>query len=237
MIEVCDFSKIYKSSFKISGINFSVTPGKITALVGANGSGKTTLIKAICGFHYSDGGKILLSTEDNSFKTDITQNPEMAMSLTGYVPELSNLPEEIKVSDFLEYAAKTHGLSDSKLQKALKDVIKKCNLSDVTNKKIKTLSKGFRQRVSLAQALIFNPPNLILDEPITGLDPLQITGLRRLLKELSQTKSILISTHILQEVQELCDNVLVIKNGKQIAFGNEKEILEQKGAKSLEELI
>lgn len=237
MIRVCDFSKAYKSSFQISGINFSVEPGKITALVGANGSGKTTLIKAICGFHYADSGKILLSGEDASSEIDITQKPEMAMRLTGYVPEVSNLPPELKVYDFLKYAAKTHGLSDEALDKALEDVIKKCNLGEVSSKKIKTLSKGFRQRVSLAQALIFNPPNLILDEPITGLDPLQIVELRKDLKELSKTKSILISTHILQEVEELCDNVVVIKNGKQIAFGSEKEILEKNGAKSLEELI
>ncbi|WP_038073472.1 ABC transporter ATP-binding protein, partial [Treponema sp. C6A8] len=237
MIRVCDFSKAYKSSFQISGINFSVEPGKITALVGANGSGKTTLIKAICGFHYADSGKILLSREDASSEVDITQKTEMAMSLTGYVPEVSNLPPELKVYDFLKYAAKTHGLSDEAVEKALEDVIKKCNLGEVSSKKIKTLSKGFRQRVSLAQALIFNPPNLILDEPITGLDPLQIVELRKDLKELSKTKSILISTHILQEVEELCDNVVVIKNGKQIAFGSEKEILEKNGAKSLEELI
>ena len=103
MIKVCDFSKAYKSSFQISGINFSVEPGKITALVGANGSGKTTLIKAICGFHYADSGKILLSGEDASSEADITQKPEMAMRLTGYVPEVSNLPPELKVSDFLNY--------------------------------------------------------------------------------------------------------------------------------------
>ena len=237
MIQVCDFSKAYKSSFKISGINFSVEPGKITALVGANGSGKSTIIKAICGFHYADGGNIFAGIEGESPKTDITQSPEAAMELIGYVPEVSNLPQELYVSDFLEYAARTHKLFGTDMEKAVKKVIDLCHLKDVLSKKIKTLSKGYKQRVSLAQALIYNPANLVLDEPITGLDPVQIADFRKLLTSLSATKSILISTHILQEVKELCQNVVVIKDGKQLAFGTEKEILTSNGVKSLEELI
>ncbi len=237
MIQVCDFSKQYKNSFKISGINFSVEPGKITALVGANGSGKSTIIKAICGFHYADSGNIFAVKEGEALKTDITQVPEAAMKLIGYVPEVSNLPQELYLSDFLEYAARTHKLFDADMEKAVKNVIELCHLKDVLSKKIKTLSKGYKQRVSLAQALIHNPANLVLDEPITGLDPVQIADFRKLLKSLSATKSILISTHILQEVKELCQNVVVIKDGKQIAFGTENEILTTNGVKSLEELI
>ena len=236
MIQVCDFSKAYKSSFKISGINFSVDSGKITALVGANGSGKSTIIKAICGFHYADGGEILLSGEgENSFSCSSTD--EKAMELTGYVPEVSNLPQELFVSDFLKYAAKTHGIYGQAMEAAVQKVIESCQLKDVLTKKIKTLSKGYKQRVSLAQALIYNPANLVLDEPVTGLDPVQIADLRKLLRKLSATKSILISTHILSEVKELCEKVIVIKEGRQIAFGSEEEILSSKGVKSLEELI
>ena len=120
MIQVCDFSKQYKNSFKISGINFSVEPGKITALVGANGSGKSTIIKAICGFHYADGGNIYADRESENLKLDITQSPEAAMELIGYVPEVSNLPQELYVSDFLEYTAKTHKLYGTEIQKAVK---------------------------------------------------------------------------------------------------------------------
>ena len=237
MIQVCDFSKQYKNSFKISGINFSVEPGKITALVGANGSGKSTIIKAICVFHYADSGNIFAAKEGEALKTDITQVPEAAMELIGYVPEVSNLPQELYLSDFLEYAARNHNLFGADIEKAVKNVIELCHLKDVLSKKIKTLSKGYKQRVSLAQALIHNPANLVLDEPITGLDPVQIADFRKLLKSLSATKSILISTHILQEVKELCQNVVVIKDGKQIAFGTENEILTTNGVKSLEELI
>lgn len=236
MIQVCDLSKSYKSSFKISGINFSVEPGKITALVGANGSGKSTIIKAICGFHYADSGKILLSGEGEN-STFCSSTEEKAMKLAGYVPEVSNLPQELYVSDFLKYAAKTHGLYGTAMEEAVKKVTESCQLKEVLTKKIKTLSKGYKQRVSLAQALIYNPENLVLDEPVTGLDPVQIADLRKLLRNLSATKSILISTHILSEVKELCEKVIVIKEGSQIAFGSEEEILTSKGVKSLEELI
>lgn len=234
MIEVQDFSKQYKNSFKISGISFSVAPGKITALVGANGSGKSTLIKAICGFHYFDGGKILVSGNDG-VSSDLSLFPERAMSLVGYVPEVSCLPENLTVARFLEYAAKTHGISDS--VSSIKKVVGQCSLSKVLDKKIKTLSKGYRQRVSLAQALVFNPPNLILDEPVSGLDPVQIVEFRNLLKKLAKTKTILFSTHILQEVEQLCDAVVVINNGSQIAFGTREQILKSTGSKTLEDLI
>ena len=206
MIKVCDFSKQYKNSFKISGINFSVEPEKITALVGANGSGKSTIIKAICGFHYADGGEILVDGK------------------IGYLPEVSNLPEKLYTADFLAYAARTHGFSGTELDSAVREAVKKCGLSDVLFKKIKTLSKGYKQRVSLAQAIIHNPENLILDEPVSGLDPLQISQLHCLIKDFSKAKSILISTHILSEVEALCDKVVVIKNGCQLGFGTQSEL-------------
>lgn len=206
MIKVCDFSKAYKSSFKISGINFCVEPGKITGLVGANGSGKSTIIKAICGFHYADGGQILVDGK------------------IGYLPEVSNLPEKLYTADFLTYAARSHGLAGTELDSAVRQAVEKCGLSDVLTKKIKTLSKGYKQRVSLAQAIIHDPQNLILDEPVSGLDPLQISQLHRLIKDFSKTKSILISTHILSEVKSLCDKVVLIKNGSQLGFGSQKQL-------------
>ena len=180
MIEVCDFSKAYKSSFKISGINFCVEPGKITALVGANGSGKSTIIKAICGFHYADGGEIKVSGS------------------LGYLPEVTSLPEKLYTADFLTYAARLHGFSAGQIDEAVRDVIKKCGLSD--------------------------EENLVLDEPVSGLDPLQISQLHRLIKDFSKSKSILISTHLLSEVESLCDNVVLIKNGSQLGFGSQKQL-------------
>ena len=236
MIEVLDFSKQYKSSFKISGVNFCVRPGQITSLVGANGSGKSTVIKAICGFHYASSGKIFISDSLGN-KIDVENEAEKAMALTGYVPEIPKLPSDFYVSDFLLYAAENHGLSGKKLDDSLKELIKKCTLSEVLEKKIRTLSKGFCQRVSLAQALLHDPDNLILDEPVTGLDPLQILEFRSLLKKLSATKSVLISTHIMQEVRELSSNIVILGGGRQLACGSEKEIISKTGFSSIEELL
>lgn len=222
MIEVQDFSKQYKNSFKISGISFSVAPGKITALIGTNGSGKSTIIKAICGFHYADGGIIKVS--DGSTECNVLQNPSFALKSIGYLPEVSSLPEKLYTADFLTYAAKLHGIEPSKIDECVRNAVKKCGLSDVLTKRIRELSKGYKQRVNLSQAIIHNPSNLVLDEPVSGLDPLQISQLHKLLRDFSAKKSILISTHLLSEVQDLCDNVVIISRGRQLAFGNTVEL-------------
>ena len=146
------------------------------------------------------------------------------MEYAGYVPEISILPPDMYVYEFLEYCAKLHSIKDVKI--AVDTVVEKCSLSKVLKQKIKTLSKGYKQRVSFAQAIIHNPPNLILDEPISGLDPAQIIQLRKLIEELSKDKAILISTHILQEVYSLCSKVYIINKGKLVIGGTEKEIIE-----------
>lgn len=240
MIEVENFSKSYKNSFSIKNVSFSVSAGEITALLGANGSGKTTIIKALCGFHYPDEGNVYISDE-KGMKTDISEIPEKAMELTGYVPEISRLPQDMYVKHFLDYAAEIHGLSDEERKIAVEKVTKECQLESVLSKKIKQLSKGFKQRVSFAQALIHNPTNLVLDEPISGLDPVQIVQMRKLICKLSKTKAILISTHILQEVSTMCGKIVVIAgNGhtaRQIACGTEQEVLKNSGCSTIEELI
>ena len=212
MIEVKDFCKEYKShsksSFTVQNVSFSVQKGQITALVGPNGSGKTTVLKAICGFHYPKTGSILIDG------VDITTEPQKAMELCGYVPELSCLPPDMKVYDFLLYAAKNHGLNRAQAQKRIEELSKDFSLSDFLHNRIKILSKGQQQRVSFAQALLHNPPNLILDEPISGLDPAQILSLRKYIKQLAKDKSILISTHILSEVNQLCSSAFIMHQGK-----------------------
>ena len=157
------------------------------------------------------------------------------MKYTGYVPEIPLLPKDMLVLNFLRYAADTHGIPKEKTEEACELVIKECSLEKLLSKKIKTLSKGQQQRVSFAQAIIHNPPNLILDEPISGLDPAQILQMRDLIKKLAKTKAILMSTHILQEVRSLCDTLYIMSNGKITASGNEEEITKQAGSKSLEE--
>ncbi len=166
---------------------------------------------------------------------DLTENPEKAMNLVGYVPELPALPPEMPVSTFLNYAAACHGLSPDQAEKSLEKVTKQCSLEKFLQKKIKSLSKGQKQRVSFAQALIYDPPNLILDEPISGLDPAQIIQMRNLIQELSKNKAILMSTHILQEIYSLCSNLYILNEGQLVAQGSEEEIIKQNKVKSLEE--
>lgn len=236
MIELKNFSKSYssKSDFAAKEVSLTIPDGSITGLLGPNGSGKTTLIKAICGFHFPTQGSIKISSQEApGFTTD--ENPELCMKYVGYVPEIPLLPKDMRVKDFLIYAAESHGIEKEKIGEACKFVIKECSLENFQYKKIRTLSKGQQQRVSFAQAIIHNPPNLILDEPISGLDPAQIIQMRDLIKKLSKTKAILMSTHILQEVRSLCDNLYIMSSGKITASGTEEEIIKKAGTKSLEE--
>jgi len=239
MLELQDFSKSYKSrfskksSFTVENINLTVQKGHILGLLGLNGSGKTTIIKAICGFHYATSGKVLLS-DNNGNTVDVSEHSEKAMELCGYVPEKSILPPDLYVKEFLEYTAGIHGIKGESKEEAVKTVIKECGLSKVLIKKIKELSKGYQQRVSFAQAIIHNPPILILDEPVSGLDPAQIIQMRNLIKKLSETKAVLMSTHLLQEVYSLCNEICIINQGKMVAYGTEKEILSQCKAENLE---
>ena len=219
MIEVLDFCKEYKAhrkeSFKVQDLSFTVEKGSITGLVGPNGSGKSTVIKAICGFHYPTSGSIKMwGNDEKEQPVDITEESEKAMELCGYVPEITQLPPDMKVIDFLNYAAKCHGLTKDQAKESIQKQVAAFNLSDFLNNKIKILSKGQQQRVSFAQALIHDPANLVLDEPINGLDPSQIIAFRELIKKLSATKAILISTHILSEVNNICSKAYIMHQGK-----------------------
>ena len=235
MIELTNFSKSYnKSALAAADISLTIADGSITGLLGPNGSGKTTIMKAICGFHFPSYGSITITAPDGTcFTTD--ENPELCMKYIGYVPEIPLLPKDMTVLSFLRYAADTHGIAKDKTEEACDLVIKECSLEKLLSKKIKTLSKGQQQRVSFAQAIIHNPPNLILDEPVSGLDPAQILQMRDLIKKLSKTKAVLMSTHILQEVRTLCDSLYIMSNGKITASGTEEEITKNAGTKTLEE--
>ena len=242
MIKLTNFSKSYdfktrskkgefnnSSSFSINNVNMTIPNGSITGLLGVNGSGKTTILKAICGIHFPTSGTITIDDLDSE------EESSRVMEKIGYVPEIPSLPSNMKVLDFLHYAALLHGISKESLSKATEYVIKECSLEKLLDKKIKTLSKGQQQRVSFAQAIIHNPPNLILDEPISGLDPAQIIQIRELIKKLSKTKAILMSTHILQEVYSLCSSLYVMNNGEIVASGTEEEIVKRTQSKDLED--
>lgn len=233
MIELVNFSKSYSlrnspgddvSDFAVRDVSFVCENNSVTGLVGENGSGKSTIIKAVTGNHYATRGSIFVSG------TDASLNPEKVKLLTGYVPEIPVLPLDMKVKDFLKYAASIFSSEQS-----FDSVIEKCGLESVLNKKIKTLSKGFRQRVSLAQSLMTGAEVLVLDEPFSGLDPAQIISMRKLISEEAKNKTVLLSTHSLSEVHNLCSKVLVMKKGSLVASGTEDEIIKNTNSKTLEE--
>lgn len=227
MIELENFSKKYspKSDYAVEKVSLIVPDGRVTGLIGPNGSGKSTIMKALCGVHYGTEGKITITPGEAVHPMDII----------GYVPEQPALPPEMTVDSFLNYAGEIHGLSKEELKAAKAKVIETCNLEKFISKKIKTLSKGQKQRVSFAQALIHNPPNIILDEPMSGLDPAQILQMRQLIQKLSETKAILMSTHILQEIYSLCSELYILNEGKIVAKGTEEDIIKNNNAENLEE--
>lgn len=232
MIELKDFGKIYPSQkdgeMAVSNVSFTCSYGKVTGLVGENGSGKSTIIKAITGQHYATEGSVIIKSRDGE-EIDASVNPDKVKALTGYVPENPVLPLDMKVKDFLNYVSGLFGKEDTET------VVKKCGLEEVLDKKIKALSKGFRQRVSFAQALVSEPEVLVLDEPFSGLDPVQIIQMRNLILEEAKEKTVLVSTHNLSEIHNLCDSVLVMKKGHLVAKGTEEEIIKQTDSHSLEE--
>ena len=234
MIELSNISKSYnsKNGFAVKDVSLTIKDGEITGLLGPNGSGKTTIIKAICGFHFPTKGSVIITAPDGSrFNTE--DSPELCMKYTGYVPEIPLLPKDMTVKEFLCYAAEAHKCEN--IVQALEEVIESCSLENFITKKIATLSKGQKQRVSFAQAIIHNPPNLILDEPVSGLDPAQIIQMRELIHKLSKDKAILMSTHILQEVRSLCSDIYIMSKGKLTASGSEEQISKEAGCHSLEE--
>lgn len=236
MIKITGLCKSYsrKSDFAVEDLSLTVPDRSVTALLGTNGSGKTTVIKAVCGFHFPTKGRIIL-TDSSGAEHDVCANPERAMALAGFVPEIPSLPLSMIAGDFLRFAASTHGISGADAQSSVRRVIKECSLEDFVHKPVRNLSKGQRQRLSLAQALVHNPPNLILDEPMSGLDPAQIIGMRRLIERLAKSRAILMSTHIMQEVRSLCDNICIISGGKSVCTGSEGEIIARTRAANLEE--
>lgn len=236
MIELKNFCKDYKSpfnkknSFSVKDISFCVKPGTITGLVGPNGSGKSTIIKAICQFHYQSSGKILITDDNQNKETKSDSSSISPMKLCGYVPEISCLPPDMKTIDFLYYAAQNHKIPVEKAAYIIENLTNDLFLSEFLDKRIKVLSKGQQQKVSFAQALIHNPSNLILDEPFTGLDPAQIIKFRNYIKDLGKTKSVLISSHILSEVTNLCSQAYIMYKGRLFKVNDlnniEKEFLE-----------
>jgi ABC-2 type transport system ATP-binding protein len=208
-IQVSNLTKVYGKQKAIDDISFNVGKAEIVGFLGPNGAGKSTTLKIITGYLQQDGGNVLVSGQN------VNKEPLAIKSLIGYLPEANPLYYEMYIREYLEFIAGLHKIENPK--EKIADVIKVTGLSVEANKKIGQLSKGYKQRVGLAAALIHNPEVLILDEPTSGLDPNQIIEIREVIKTLGQNKTVLFSSHILQEVEALCDRVIIINKGKIVA--------------------
>lgn len=218
MIELQNLTKDYGSLRAVDNINFSINEGEILGFLGPNGAGKSTTLKMITCFLTPSKGNILV---DNY---NVYEHSKEIRKLIGYLPEHNPLYLEMTVYDYLCFISQIREINKDDLKKTMSNVLKKCGLNDVISKPIKTLSKGYRQRVGIAQAIIHDPKILILDEPTTGLDPNQIIEIRELIKELGKEKTLIISSHILQEVQAVCDRIIIINKGKIVGQGTTEEL-------------
>ncbi len=211
MIEVRDLVKIYGQTRALRGISFTVPRGQIVGFLGPNGAGKTTTMKILTGYLKATAGDALIQGRD------VTSDSLFTRSRIGYLPENAPLYEEMMVKEFLEFIAELRGIPAATAPRRIAEMVGACGLGDVLGKDIGQLSKGFRQRVGLAQAMVHDPEILILDEPTSGLDPNQIADIRHLIRELGKEKTVILSTHILPEVQATCDRVIIISDGTLVA--------------------
>ena len=226
MLIVKDISKNFGEFKAINHLSFEVKVGDVMGFLGPNGAGKTTSMRVITGYLRSDGGTVLINNKD------IEQDPIFTKSMIGYLPEGVPLYLDFSPYLYLDYVCQVRNIKNP--SSAIKKVINDLQLEEVKDVPIETLSKGFKRRVGIAQALIHNPKLLILDEPTDGLDPLQKFEVRKLIKNLSKTKAIIISTHILDEVPEVCNKCLIINNGEKVFEGTPTQ-LKRKLGKSLDE--
>ena len=210
-IQVKNLTKVFGTQKAIDNISFNVREGEILGFLGPNGAGKSTTMKIATCYLPPDEGVVEVSGYNV-----VEQSKEVRKTI-GYLPEHNPLYLEMYVREYLQFIGKLHGLRSTSMKSRIDEMIELCGLTREQNKRIEALSKGYRQRVGLAQALIHDPQVLILDEPTTGLDPNQIIEIRSLIKNISKNKTVIFSTHIMQEVQALCDRVVVINKGKIVA--------------------
>jgi len=218
MIEIKNLSKYYDDSCAVDDISFEIPKGEILGFLGPNGAGKTTTVRVITGFLPPTYGTVLVDGYD------ITTDSIEVRKRIGYLPENTPLYAEMNVIDYLKFIVDMRKDGISRPGKRIKQVVEQCGLGDVTYKDIGELSKGFRQRVGLAQAMVHDPPILILDEPTAGLDPNQIVEIRNLIKALGREKTVILCSHILPEVEATCARVVIIHDGKIAADGSPKEL-------------
>ena len=221
MIEVKDLTKDYGPVRALDGVTFSVSRGQVVGFLGPNGAGKTTTMKILTGYLAPTAGTATVAG------FDVASDPIEAQRRIGYLPEGNPLYTELRVEEALRFAADMHGIRRSKASAAIGDVVEAVGLADRRRTPIGQLSKGYRQRVGLAQALLHRPDVLVLDEPTSGLDPNQQHEMRALIRDLGRERTVILSTHILPEVEAVCDRALIIHEGEIVAQGTVEEIRAQ----------
>ncbi|MCA9279346.1 MAG: ABC transporter ATP-binding protein [Phycisphaeraceae bacterium] len=224
MIDVRQVSKSFGRVRAVREVSFDVAKGQVAGLLGANGAGKTTTIRMITGFFPPDAGSVSISGHDV-----LTQSGK-ARSKLGYLPEAAPAYVEMPTKEYLFFRGRLQGLYGGKLRKAVRKAMDQCDLHEMRRRRVGHLSKGYRQRVGLAAAILHNPPVLILDEPTNGLDPTQIRQARSMIRELSQDRAVLMSSHILPEIELTCDRVIIMSGGRVEASGTIPELVSQSGA-------
>jgi ABC-2 type transport system ATP-binding protein len=210
-LQLKNLTRTYGSQKAVNSISFDIKEGEIVGFLGPNGAGKSTTMKIATCYVPPTSGEAWVGG------FNVAEKPMRVKQITGYLPEHNPLYLDLYVHEYLTFVGKLYGLTGQKLKARVKEIVDLCGLTPEQNKRIETLSKGYRQRVGLAQALIHDPKILILDEPTSGLDPNQLVEIRKLVKMISQQKTVLFSTHIMQEVQALCDRVIVINKGEIVA--------------------
>lgn len=210
LIEAEHLTRYYGTHCAVNDVSFTLAKGEVLGFLGANGAGKTTTMQMLCGNLAPSAGQIKI----NDF--DLLDQPKAAKLNLGYLPDTPPLYKELTVQEFLFYCARLHGIDKNSVTHAIKRAKERCGLTDVADRLIANLSKGFQQRVGIAQAILHNPEVIVLDEPTVGLDPIQIREIRTLIRELGQDHGVILSTHILTEVQESCSHVQIIHQGQLI---------------------
>jgi len=223
VIEAKSLTMYYGSTRAVEDAGFKVEKGEILGLLGPNGAGKTTIMNILTTQMVPTSGTATVEG------FDVLEQPIEVRRCTGYLPETVPLYMDMEVIEYLRFVAQGRGLAGSELEDRLEWVVEKCGIRTMLRRLISQLSKGYRQRVGLAQALIHDPKVLVLDEPTSGLDPLQIIGIRDLIKELAKDKTIIVSTHILQEVEAISDRIIIINEGRIIADGTQHELQQAAG--------
>ena len=228
LISVKNLSRFYGDICAVNNINFELSAGEILGFLGPNGAGKSTTMKILSGNLAPSTGGISING------IDLLEHPKQAKTELGYLPETPPLYKEMKVDEYLRYAAKLHRINKSELQGVINNTKDRCGLSDVGNRLIDNLSKGYQQRVGIAQAILHSPKVILLDEPTVGLDPIQIREIRDLISELGKTHAIILCSHILPEIQAVCDRVQIIDHGELVYTSDIEQLIGQQSTGAIE---